>query len=180
MQPHTMWWVVNSLGAFGVSVGGNLYDVTFQDGTCISLFSGCDEASDFTFNSGADADAASQALIDQVFNGDDSYDAQPELTRGIEDLQVGAIMTVYTAQPGNPNGAMVDFMQNFAGIAGDINFCGLGGCSVDKIWDVASPGFTYAKWAPASGSAVPVPAAVWLFGSALIGFVGMSRRRKVA
>ena len=28
-------------------------------------------------------------------------------------------------------------------------------------------------------SAVPVPAAVWLFGTALIGFVGMSRRRKV-
>jgi len=32
----------------------------------------------------------------------------------------------------------------------------------------------------ASVSAVPVPAAVWLFGTALIGFVGMSRRRKVA
>jgi hypothetical protein len=29
-------------------------------------------------------------------------------------------------------------------------------------------------------SPVPVPAAVWLFGTALIGFVGMSRRRKVA
>jgi hypothetical protein len=28
--------------------------------------------------------------------------------------------------------------------------------------------------------AVPVPAAIWLFGTALIGFVGMSRRRKVA
>ena len=27
---------------------------------------------------------------------------------------------------------------------------------------------------------VPVPSAVWLFGTALIGFVGMSRRRKVA
>lgn len=27
---------------------------------------------------------------------------------------------------------------------------------------------------------VPVPAAVWLFGTALIGFVGMSRRRKLA
>ncbi|MGI9319103.1 MAG: VPLPA-CTERM sorting domain-containing protein [bacterium] len=26
---------------------------------------------------------------------------------------------------------------------------------------------------------VPVPAAVWLFGTALIGFIGVSRRRKV-
>jgi len=30
-----------------------------------------------------------------------------------------------------------------------------------------------------STSPIPVPAAVWLFGSALIGFIGMSRRRKV-
>lgn len=29
-------------------------------------------------------------------------------------------------------------------------------------------------------STVPVPAAAWLFGTALIGFVGMSRRRKIA
>jgi hypothetical protein len=33
---------------------------------------------------------------------------------------------------------------------------------------------------PPPPSAVPVPAAVWLFGTALIGFFGMSRRRKVA
>jgi len=31
-----------------------------------------------------------------------------------------------------------------------------------------------------SVSAVPVPAAIWLFGTALIGIVGISRRRKVA
>ena len=29
-------------------------------------------------------------------------------------------------------------------------------------------------------NAVPVPAAIWLFGTALVGFVGLSRRRKVA
>jgi hypothetical protein len=29
-------------------------------------------------------------------------------------------------------------------------------------------------------SAVPVPAAIWLFGTALVGFIGVSRRRKVA
>jgi hypothetical protein len=32
----------------------------------------------------------------------------------------------------------------------------------------------------ASVSAVPIPASFWLFGTALIGFVGMSRRTKVA
>ena len=32
----------------------------------------------------------------------------------------------------------------------------------------------------AAVSPIPVPAAVWLFGTALIGFVGMSRRREVA
>ena len=35
-------------------------------------------------------------------------------------------------------------------------------------------------FAVATLSPVPVPAAVWLFGTALIGFVGMSRRRKIA
>jgi hypothetical protein len=37
---------------------------------------------------------------------------------------------------------------------------------------------TASNWAPVS--AVPVPAAVWLFGTALIGLVGISSRRKVA
>jgi len=29
-----------------------------------------------------------------------------------------------------------------------------------------------------TASAVPIPAAIWLFGSALLGFVGMRRRSK--
>ena len=33
---------------------------------------------------------------------------------------------------------------------------------------------------PGSFPAVPVPAAFWLFGTALVGFVGISRRRKIA
>jgi len=34
-------------------------------------------------------------------------------------------------------------------------------------------------WAVKSGDVVPVPAAVWLFGSGLLGLVGLARRKKV-
>ncbi len=55
-------------GAKGVDVGGTLYDVEFMDGTCVALFNGCDNpATDLTFTTQADALAASQALLDQVF-----------------------------------------------------------------------------------------------------------------
>ncbi len=43
-----------------------------------------------------------------------------------------------------------------------------------------TPAFDAVRAMYTSPSAVPIPAAVWLFGTALIGFVGMSRRRKAA
>ena len=71
-------------GAEGVDVNGTLYDVTFADGTCTALFNGCDEEADFTFNSGAVAADAAQALLDQVFVdvGFGEFDSAPSLTNG--------------------------------------------------------------------------------------------------
>ena len=45
----------------------------------------------------------------------------------------------------------------------------------------ASQSNTFYAWAVQSGdvSAVPVPAAVWLFGSGLLGLIGVARRNKV-
>jgi hypothetical protein len=42
--------------------------------------------------------------------------------------------------------------------------------------------FTFFAWAVHSGDvgAVPVPAAVWLFGSGLLGLIGITRRKKAA
>ena len=53
-------------GAQNVDVGGTPFDVTFVDGTCVALFNGCDQNTDFAFNTPAAAQAAGQALLDQV------------------------------------------------------------------------------------------------------------------
>lgn len=73
------------LGASGVIVDGSSYNVQFLDGTCIALYHGCDDVSDFTFQTAVAAREASQALLDQVFlDGAFAFDSQPELTRGCE------------------------------------------------------------------------------------------------
>ena len=70
------------MGASSVLVDGALYDVQFVDGTCIDLYNGCDDTSDFTFQTEASAALASQALLDQVFidgpAGD--FDSDPYLS----------------------------------------------------------------------------------------------------
>jgi opacity protein-like surface antigen len=53
-------------GATGVTINGATYNVSFGDGTCPSLFGGCDANSDFTFTTLSDAQAAALALLNQV------------------------------------------------------------------------------------------------------------------
>ena len=60
------------LGASDVLVDGSLYNVEFLDGTCIDLYNGCDDVSDFTFQTEAAALLAAQALLLQVFENGDS------------------------------------------------------------------------------------------------------------
>ena len=74
----------NLTGATGVTVGSATYDVDFRDGTCFGLYGGCDSTGDFTFHSAADAEAAAQALLDQVLidDGTHSFDSLPGKTSG--------------------------------------------------------------------------------------------------
>jgi hypothetical protein len=83
-------------GADGVIVSGFEYNVRFVDGTCATLYGGCDALADFAFTTEADALAASQALLDQIFipaNG--PYDAEPELTEGCESIVNCSMVTPY-------------------------------------------------------------------------------------
>jgi predicted extracellular nuclease len=56
------------IGARYVDIGGVLYDVSFGDGLCINLFSGCNNTADFVpFTTESAALAAAIALEEQVF-----------------------------------------------------------------------------------------------------------------
>ena len=70
------------VGAFDVDVGGTLYDVSFGDGRCLDLYSGCDELSDLPFADPTESQVAANALLTQVFGNGDIYDTDPTLTRG--------------------------------------------------------------------------------------------------
>ncbi|NQZ87576.1 MAG: hypothetical protein HRT54_08335 [Colwellia sp.] len=76
------------IGATGIEIAGfGRYNVSFEDGSCAELFSGCDEITDFAFNDLDQVRAAGQALLEQIFIDSDLWllDTDPTLTRGCED-----------------------------------------------------------------------------------------------
>lgn len=86
------------LGATVIDVNGAWYDVEFQNGSCVSVFGGCDDPfTDFAFQARGDAEAAAQALLDQVFFNvvAGAFDARPELTNGIDNQVSGNIIIPY-------------------------------------------------------------------------------------
>ena len=87
------------VGASNVVVDGKRYDVAFRDGTCASLFTGCDSVTDLTFDNASDALLASQALLDQVVidSAGGAFDEIPSLTSGCADPSACDIRTLFVA-----------------------------------------------------------------------------------
>lgn len=160
------------IGASGVEVDGAYYHVEFTDGTCIALFNGCDELSDFTFQSPTTASAAGQALLDQVFvDGPFGlFDSNPALVAGCEETSCSTYIP-YLSIEGvvflssyvrNLNSPGNDSVQGF--IMGDASF------------NTADTGFrNFAVFAPRP---VPLPATAPLFLVALAGLALLNWRRR--
>ncbi len=97
-------------------------------------------------------------------------------------FELGAAATNYTAGPGAaPFGARGLESNNGTGAIGSDGYLVLGGLGVGNVlrlsMHVTEPG----DWIRViTASVVPVPAAIWLFGTALVGFLGFSRRRNLA
>jgi hypothetical protein len=147
------------MGATGVIVDGSSYNVAFLDGTCIALYDGCDDASDFTFQTAAAATLASQALLDQVFlDGIGLFDSNPALTNGLTHANTGSALTPYYALFDDQGVAAVRLSM-----AVNVSVAGWGGETVD--WVLPGGSYGYAHIADSSGVPGPVPAtnvyAVW-------------------
>jgi len=76
-------------GANGVDIAGTLYDISFSEGSCNSLFGGrCDQRL-FAFANAAEALAAGEALLEQVFVDGPAgqFDSRPDTIFGCTNLQ---------------------------------------------------------------------------------------------
>jgi hypothetical protein len=119
-SPILLWNNSNQdqlVGAHGVEVLGQIYDVDFYEGSCRSKWGGCNPSL-FTFNTQAQAEAASQALLDQVLidiagNPQAQLDTDPTKLRGCEDPLQCLIHTLFNLNTTHP---VVHYVETMAAV----------------------------------------------------------------
>jgi hypothetical protein len=166
---------LNASGATAVVVDGSLYDVTFADGTCVSLYNGCDSSSDFLFSTLQEANAASLALLN-LFNKpeNEAYTNDFNLTTGCSNYLGCLFITPYALGIGSagPNISLSAY-YNLAPPNADFVSDGVFGRSTDTV-----VGFLYecdpvnAVWTPPAAN-IPLPTSFLLLSASLAWLAGM-------
>ena len=172
-------------GATGVNVGGELYDVSFTNGTFNDLF---DDGNALAFNNFDDALLAAQALLDQVLingflpdqNRYVSFDSSPSLTNGLQGSNSGGFIRVpYATRFVNPFNfveaaeAFNDF-ATFGGTPGGDDEARRPTSILTTTNDSAD--YNYITYAVFTQSAVPEPASLTLLSLATLTLLPPRRR----
>lgn len=158
-------------GATGVDVNGTLYDVSFQEGSCDSLFGGCDPAN-FAFHNASNAFTAAWALLQQVFIDSPLgyFDFAPDLLFGCSAVVVCGVLTPY--DPGlvmSADNGWLEFFDRLHMLAFDPAISTAPGLYEDSS--------VYAIWTVTETQLVPEPSILSLLGAG-IAAATFRRRRK--
>ena len=171
------------VGATGIEINGDFYQVQFVDSSCILLFDNCDETSDFFFTDAQSGLDANLALFEQVLLDLPSglFDSQPELTHGCySDILCSIVTPIGSVTPQLEIFPSV-FLINKADQQSDIHTgsgttfrasdFGLRNSNADTL--------TYAIWSKEGGAnvSVPIPASLLLFSSALVAVLVIKDRQ---
>jgi hypothetical protein len=167
-------------GATGVDVNGTLYDVTFVDGTCNSVFGGC---ANFVFDENG-AFAAANSLV-ALFAGAPTFNSTADLVSGCDGPATTSFAgTSYCEMfvPFSANAGLVAVIDayNFSGNGSDqvVNGSLLFDANYDTTYQAAwqADDLVWAVFTPASAS-LPEPSTWALM---LLGFfgIGIAARRK--
>ena len=167
--PVTTYIVDGQLAGFdGITLGSDEYNVRFIEGTWADLV-GLD-GSGLDFIDLATVTDANNALVaayiaNPIFNDD------PALTVGIT---ISTFTWIYT--PFRASGGQIKIHSILNTADADARLFSV--LNIGSYYDTTDiAGEVYADWQKVS--AVPIPAAAWLFGSGLLGLIGIARRKKV-
>ena len=173
----------NITGISGLNVGDQIYDVTFVEGTCVELFSGCDEKTDFFFQDITASRAAYTEMLSQVFVDSTlgQFDSNPALTFGCESFAECNIWTPMIAEGSGLGGSNLVFsiLRNSSVAGLDVGTGLLLSAPLSINSDTTlNTRAVFAKWSGSNVSPVPLPASIWLLFSGLIGLISLGRKNK--
>ena len=174
-----VWGPTALLGFDDIEVSGTMYDVRFVDGTFDDVFN---FGADLVFVTAESAEAATTALL-ATFDQDPFWDERSEWNHYVSGTQPGTadIFTPYM----NDFGLIRSYLLEEVPIIDNSNNKE---CTVPRFGDCIQtasfmsnvdfaadgPTATLAYWQVAT---VPLPGAIWLFSSGLIGLIGLARRK---
>ncbi len=163
------------IGANGVKVGKNTFNVEFKAGTCAQVYGTCTKTS-FDFYTQQDALEASQALLDQVFIDGQSgrFDSNPRLIFG---CQSGGSLCLSSIVYGAFTDSLFLVTTASNSAEGDVATGGSMAVSLNTA-TTGNRNFARFTFVPDSvTSAVPEPAS-WVMMIGGFGMVGASMRRR--